>query len=126
MKKFIKVSSSVNITVNAGLKSINMSNADAHVMDRLNVKPAWVGTNIDIKQGVGYYPSEIKNWNSVKVLVDRGVITIGEETDTCPDQEKVEAIKAKLQREMLKSKAIEKQVIADIQSTEVTTQKLSF
>ena len=66
MKKFIKIQSSINITVDAGLTCINMTNADARVAERLKVQPTWVGTRIDITEGAHYYPAIIKTWDSAK------------------------------------------------------------
>lgn len=96
MKKFVKIQSSINITVDAGLTCINMTNADARVAERLKVQPTWVGTRINIEVGAHYYPAIIKTWDSVKSLAKRSILTIGEECDECPEQEKVEAMCKKL------------------------------
>lgn len=84
MKKFIRIQSDRNINVNAGLRSINMSNKDAHVADRLNVAQQWTGTRVLIKQGVAYYPAVIATWSAVKKLADLHILSFGEETDTVP------------------------------------------
>ena len=96
MKKFIKIQSSINITVDAGLTCINMTNADARVAERLKVQPTWVGTRINITEGAHYYPAIIKTWDSVKSLAKRNILSIGEECDEYPEQEKVEAMCQKL------------------------------
>lgn len=81
MKKFVKIQSDVNIEVTEGLQSIDMTNRDAHVADRLRVAPAWVQTRVMIKRGAGVYPACIQYWATVKALADNGVLTIGTETD---------------------------------------------
>lgn len=96
MKNFVKIQSIINITVDAGLTCINMTNADARVAERLKVQPTWVGTRINLEVGAHYYPAIIKTWDSVKSLAKRNILTIGEECDECPEQEKVEAMCQKL------------------------------
>ena len=122
MKKFVRIQSDVDIVVSAGLQSINMSNKDAHVADRLNVKSAWVGTRTLIKKGMGYYPSEIKNWDSVKALAKDKLLTIGEEVDEIPgspeEAKKVEDAKTKLNNEIKKYKKMKADTEGDPQATE--------
>ena len=84
MKKFIRIQSDRNINVNAGLRNINMSNADAHVANRLNIAQAWTGTRVLIKKDVAYYPAVLKEWPAVKKLEELHIISFGEETDTVP------------------------------------------
>ena len=112
MKKFIKIQSSINITVDAGLTCIDMTNADARIAERLKIQPTWVGTRIDIKEGVHYYPAVIKNWDSVKALAKRELLTIGEECDECPNLEEVEALCRKLENAFKNSKEREEQTKA--------------
>ena len=81
MKKFVKIQSDVNIEVTEGLQSIDMTNRDAHVADRLRVAPAWVKTRVLIKRGAGIYPACIQEWSSVKALAAKGILTVGAETD---------------------------------------------
>lgn len=113
MKKFVKMQSTMNIQVTSGLQSIDMSNKDAHVADRLNVKSAWVGTKVLIKQGTGFYPSEIKAWNSVKMLADKNIITIGSETDECENQAEVEKVRDTLLKEKARYKKLEEDTKKD-------------
>lgn len=86
-KNFIRIQSKKNITVAAGLQSINMSNKNAHIPDRYNVASAWVGTRVLIREGIGYYPNEIKDWDAVKALVKDGILTLGIEVDEVPENE---------------------------------------
>lgn len=83
--KYIRIQSERNIEVTEGLQSIDMTNVDAHVADRLRVAPAWVQTRVMIRKGMGLYPSCIKEWDSVKALAAARVLTIGMETDECDD-----------------------------------------
>ena len=130
MKKFVRVESQINVVVSAGLQSINMSNKDAHVADRLNVKSAWVGTRIMIKKGTGYYPAEIKDWASVKSLAANKKLTVGEEVDEVPNDpeatEKVDKERNKLNNEIKKYKKLKSDTSTDPQATEVTKSELSF
>lgn len=87
MKKFIRIQSEKNIEVTEGLQSIDMTNRDAHVADRLRVASAWVQSRVMIKKGSALYPACIQEWDSVKQLVKLGVLTLGFETDECDDPE---------------------------------------
>lgn len=130
MKKFVRIQSDIDIMVSAGLQSINMSNKDAHVADRLNVKSAWVGTRILITKGTAYYPSEIKTWDSVQALAKDKLLTIGEEVDEIggsPEEEKtVEEKKTKLNNEIKKYKKVKAETEADPQATEVKKSNIDF
>lgn len=85
MKKFIRIQSTKNIEVTEGLTCIDMTNLDARVADRLRVASAWVKSRILIRQGVGFYPAIIQEWNTVKTLVNDGTLTLGFETDECDE-----------------------------------------
>ena len=85
MKKFIRIQSTKNIEVTEGLTCIDMTNLDARVADRLRVASAWVKSRILIRQGVGFYPAIIQEWNTVKELVNDGTLTLGFETDECDE-----------------------------------------
>lgn len=131
MKNYIRIQSTMNITVTAGLQSINMSNKDAHVADRLNVKSAWVGTRILIHKGIGIYPNELKTWNTVKSLVKQGILTLGEEFEEVPTdivdckttvKESTEA-KQNLTNEINNYKRMRAEAEKDPQATEVKKDK---
>ena len=81
MKKFVRIQSEMNIEVTEGLQSIDMTNRDAHVADRLRVASAWVQSRVMIRKGSGVYPACIQNWDSVKALAAIGKLTVGAETD---------------------------------------------
>ena len=98
MKKFIRIQSEKDIDVTEGLQSIDMTNKDAHVPDRLRVASAWVQTRIPIRKGAHDYPAVVQNWGSVKSLIAHGVITLGLESDTTNEPE-AEAMYEKYYRE---------------------------
>lgn len=91
MKQFVRIQSDLNIEVTEGLQSIDMTNRDAHVPDRLRVASAWVQSRVMIRKGTGTYPACIQHWDSVKSLAKNRVLTIGEETDD-GDEAAVEAL----------------------------------
>lgn len=130
MKKFVRIQSEVDITVSAGLQSINMSNKDAHVADRLNVKSAWVGTRTLIRKGTGYYPAEIATWDAVKALAKDQLLTIGEEVDEIPgsEEEKAKVVKQKekINKEITRYKKMKAEAETDPQATEVAKSNLNF
>ncbi len=80
-EKFIQIQSSINIGVTPGLNALDISEKDAHVPDRLKVQALWPKLTVNIKSGQGVYPEVIKNWNSVKKLAEKGIITIGQVVD---------------------------------------------
>lgn len=93
----VRIQSSMTITVTSGLQCKDVTNADAHVPDRLKVAPEWPKYSIQIMQGVGDYPAEIAKWNTVKALVEAGVMTISQSTNEAKEEDvaKVEALNAK-------------------------------
>lgn len=130
MKNYIRITSEIDVTVSAGLQSINMTNKDAHVADRLNVKAAWVGTRVLIKKGTGYYPAEIGQWDAVKALAKDKVLTIGEEVDEITDdpESASEAAKekTKLNNEIKKYKKLKKDTEGDPQATNIEESELKY
>lgn len=90
IKKYVKIQSNIDINVTAGLYNLDVTNPDAHIPDRLKVKPVWPKITCMIYKGVHWYPSEIASWNTVKALVKDRVITIGEYSDSCDDEKTVE------------------------------------
>lgn len=87
MGKFIKISSTTQITVNAGVMFINTTNKDSQAVDRLNVRQIWDRLQVDIKQGIHWYPSMIKEWDTVKALAKQDILGLAEEADTCSEPE---------------------------------------
>lgn len=92
MAKLVQIQSSATIRVTTGLQNKDVTNPDAHVPDRLKVNPLWPKHMVLIKQGVGFYPVEIKEWASVKKLAEDNVITIGQEIDRAPDEKEAKDI----------------------------------
>ena len=93
----VRIQSSMTITVTSGLQCNDVTNKDAHIPDRLKVAPEWPKYSIQIMQGVGDYPAEIAKWNTVKALVEAGVMTISQSTNEVKEEDmaKVEALNAK-------------------------------
>lgn len=92
-KAFVRIQSNVTINVTMGLQNQDVTNADAHVPDRLKVNPLWPKLTVLIRQGVHWYPSEIAEWPTVKALVEDKVLTIGEFSDSCEEQDETQATK---------------------------------
>ena len=111
MKKFVRIQSDREIEVYEGLQYIDMTNPDAHVADRLRVSSAWVQTRVHVKKGTGYYPACIQSWAVVKNLCEKGIFTIGEESDECDDEyaneayERIQRVHADRDRRIAETKA---------------------
>lgn len=88
MKPYIRIQSSRTITVTAGLQNNDLTNADAHIPDRLKVSACWPKATVQILEGAHVYPSVIAQWNTVKALANDGILTIGEELDSADDKVK--------------------------------------
>lgn len=87
MSNYIKITSTVTITVTAGLDYIDATNLDKHIENRLNIKPDWVAEKVMIKKGTGIYPAEIASWNTVKALVKDRILTISEDASDATQEE---------------------------------------
>ena len=87
MKKFVKINSTINIEVYPDLSAIDTTNEKSPMADRLSAKPNWVYP-ILIRSGIHYYPCEIKIWKSVKALAKKNLLSISEEVDDVPEDEK--------------------------------------
>lgn len=102
-KKFIRITSTKTIRVTPGLQNVNVSNAHANISERLRVNSYWQGSTVMIKVGTGFYPAIIATWNSVKSLVESGILTLGEQTDDCTDETAIKDYeRLKLNAERLK------------------------
>lgn len=77
--KFIRIQSNTNINVMDKITAIDMSNTDARVAEQLRVTPAWTKSCVLIREGVGYYPAQMKTWGTVKQLVKKNILTISPE-----------------------------------------------
>lgn len=98
MNELIRIQSKVTINVTPGLQGKDVTNPDAHIPDRLKVSPEWTRCTVLIKAGVGTYPAEIAEWNTVKALVKDEIITIGgfEDAKTEEQQKEVETFERKI------------------------------
>lgn len=78
----------------------NQTNEDS--TNKLNLNPTtWTDTQILIKQGIHSYPSEIKEWDSIKALVKAGVITISDGNGDGASVEDINAVNAVKKAEKL-------------------------
>ena len=93
MKDYVKIQSTTTIHVTPGLQYRDVTNPDAHVPDRLKVHPTWAKCVICITAGVGIYPSEIVEWDSVKALAKCNILTIGDFVDEGGNPEEKELMK---------------------------------
>lgn len=94
----VRIQSSMTITVTSGLQCSDLSNeSQQNIPNRLKVAPEWPKYSIQIMQGVGDYPAEIAKWNTVKALVEAGVMTISQSTNEAKEEDvaKVEALNDK-------------------------------
>lgn len=80
-KPYVRIQSAKTINVTIGLQCQDVTNADAHIPDRLKVNPLWPKASVLITSGVGIYPSEIVEWPTVKALITDNILTIGEYLD---------------------------------------------
>lgn len=87
MGKFVKITNvKSGIQVIPDLRLINTTNYRSPAANRLQIKPAWTRFRITLKMGTHWYPSVIKNWESVKSLEAQDYITIGAEADDVDDE----------------------------------------
>ena len=75
-KAYVKITSDRNITVTPGLQYKDVTNPAAQVADRLRVLPMWNKDTVDIKTGSYFYKTEILEWNTVKNLIKRDILTV--------------------------------------------------
>lgn len=91
-KNMIKIQSSMNVRVTAGLQYQDFTPNVDGLPNRLRVQPEWVQSAVMIEEGVGYYPAEIAEWETTKSLVENGIISIMSATDTqVSDEDKSKA-----------------------------------
>ena len=106
MKKFVQISSLVDIRVVRDYDYIDLNPKDtAEKNSGVKVNPLWVGSEVLIRKGVGVYPSEITKWSSVKKLAEIKKITIGADTDEgTAEAERQKAAIAKVEESIKKQK----------------------
>lgn len=109
-KPYVRIQSSVNVNVTAGLQCKDVTNADAHIPDRLKVNPAWPKATCLIRAGAGIYPSCITEWPTVKALAKDKVLTIGEFLDS-PETDEQAQLKQTVESGV---QAMKKASLADI------------
>lgn len=97
---YVQISSTKTIQVTCGLQFEDVTNADAHIPDRLRVLPKW--GCILVRKGAGTYPSEILEWPTVKAMIENKIFTVDTTTAVEPDdkakemKQKVEELNAEL------------------------------
>lgn len=99
MKEYVYIHSTESIVVTAGLQYEDHTKQDSDIANRMKIAPVWPKLKMLIKKGKFIYPSIITEWNTVKVLVKEGILTIGEELDNPNDntiEEKNSDLKAEL------------------------------
>lgn len=89
MSEFIRIQSTKTITVTPGLQYEDYTNYDSDIPNRLKVSASWPKASIQIREGVDLYPAVIREWDSVKALVNAGIFTIAESIEE-PSEKKVE------------------------------------
>ena len=106
MKKFVNINSTMNIEVYPDLDAIDTTNPTAAMADRLSAKPNWVYPVL-IKTGIHYYPAEVKTWKSVKALQKKKILSVSEEVDEVPEEEKAlcEEMRKKMAKVLARSVA---------------------
>lgn len=85
MKKFVRIQSTKTISVTPGLLNINATDEDSKATEKLTIRQMWSGMTVQIKEGVGYYPSVVAQWNDTKALCAKGIFTVGESVDEVPE-----------------------------------------
>lgn len=92
MKKFVKINSLIDIEVYPDLDAIDTTNPAAPMADRLSAKPNWVYPVL-IKKGIHFYPSEIREWKSVKSLGKLNKLSVAEDVDDISEDDRKECEK---------------------------------
>lgn len=113
MKKFVKINSTITFEVYPDLCVIDATNEHAPMADRLSVKPNWVHP-VKILSGIHYYPSEVKTWKTIQIYNKKQLLSISEEVDEVPADEKARC------EELLKTM---KKVASRKQSDKTVTRK---
>lgn len=82
LKKYVKISSSMNIEVYASIEAIPIISSANTTGNRMNAKSGWAKIRVLITAGTSWYPSEILNWPAVQSLAGKEILTIGVQADT--------------------------------------------
>ncbi len=97
MKKYVRIQSTKNRYVVGGLQTLDMS-SEVPGHERLNAKSMWTNLTILIKQGAHFYPGIVAEWESVKKLQEKDILTIGQFVDTCPEEAEIEKDYARIMK----------------------------
>lgn len=97
MKKYVRIQSTKNVYAVGGLQTLDMS-SEVPGHERLNSKPMWTNLTILIKQGAHFYPGIVAEWESVKTLQNKEILTIGQFSDTCPNEAELEKDYARIMK----------------------------
>lgn len=108
LKKFVQITSTVNIEVYASLDAIAVVTPGNSKGDRLNAKSGWAKIRVLLTAGTSWYPSEILNWEAVKKLAAKEIITIGKQDDTISNPETLAKAEAELKAIQKGKKDVEK------------------
>lgn len=112
---YVKIQSTRTIHVNPGLTYEDVTNRKSDIPNRMKVNPTWPNMIVQIREGIGWYPAEIVNWNTVKALAADNIITIGEYSDDITDAEVIKK-KEELQTELAIQKQRAKKQQKDLES----------
>ena len=96
LKKFVQITSTMNIEVYASLQALETVTGNNMTGNRLNAKSGWAKIRVLVTAGTSWYPSEILNWPAVKALAGKEIFTIGIQSDTITNPETLK--KAEAQR----------------------------
>lgn len=117
MSKLVRIQSTITISVTPGLQAKDVTNPDAHIADRLKVSAEWPKCTVLIKEGVGMYPADIVEWNTVKALAKDEILTIGETREVSTEEEKqtIEEFEHKIESiEEIKTKRTKRAKLEDV------------
>ena len=121
-KKYVQITSTMNIEVYASLEAIKIVGGEKKVM--MNAKSGWAKIRVLVTAGTSWYPSEVLNWPAVKTLVGKEIFTIGAQSDTISNPETLK--KAEEQRAAIakgtKDVEREKKRVADARKEELSTE----
>lgn len=81
-KRFVQITSTMNIEVYASLEAIKVVNVSNQATNSFNAKSGWAKIRVLVTAGTSWYPSEILNWPAVKTLAGKEIFTIGAQADT--------------------------------------------
>lgn len=82
LKKYVQITSTMNIEVYASIEAIPVITSANASGDRMNAKSGWAKIRVLLTAGTSWYPSEILNWPAVKALAGKEILTIGIQADT--------------------------------------------